>query len=172
MVFQGVGRVVGGADDGDAVGGEDAVGGQGWGGEARVGFRPDARRVGLVDQQVDAEVTAQLQVRPVVERIADQRGDGAREGEELVVVAGGVAGDEVLRHARGAQGAPLVVVAAEPDLREVGELPVGRDLVGREVAVVIEDRLLRRVLEVETPGPRIGQEEVVGQERLGERHGG
>ena len=55
---------------------QDAVGAQIAGGEPGVGPLPDSRRAALVEQLVEAEVTLQLQVRPVVERVAQ----GVRHG--------------------------------------------------------------------------------------------
>ena len=47
------------------------------------------------------------------------------------------------------------MVAAKPDFREVGEAVVVRDLGGRQMAVVIIDRLGLRVGVVELAGSRI-----------------
>jgi hypothetical protein len=57
------------------------------------------------------------------------------------------------------------MVAVEPDLGDILKLPVLGNLVGRQVAVVVDDGLRRGVLVVE--GARGGrlQQEVVGQER-------
>ncbi len=164
VVLERVRRIVGGADHGDLVGGEDAVGGEGRRGQFRVGELPDLGRVGLVDGQVDAEETAQLEMRPVVEGVAHQLRHHAAVGEELVVVGGGRAGDEVLVHARRAQGPPLVVVARQPHLGEVGEAPVRRDLVGRQVAVVVVDRPVLRDLVVKAARGRGGEQKIVVEE--------
>jgi len=59
------------------------------------------------------------------------------------------------------------VVAAEPDLKEVFELVVRGDLVGREVAVVVEDGLGGGVVFVERARPRRVEEECVWEELLG-----
>jgi hypothetical protein len=51
-----------------------------------VGSLPDFRGVCLVDQEVDPEIPAQFEVRPMVERVADQLGHRARERDELLIV--------------------------------------------------------------------------------------
>ena len=162
-MFERVSGVIGGADDCHFAGGEDALGGEGGGGELGVGEFPDLGRVGLVDEQLDAEVAAELEVRPVVKRITHQLRNDAAEGEELVVVGGG-AGDEVLINAGCAHGPPLVVIAAEPDFGEVAELFVRRDLIGREMAVVVVDRLCLCDVVVEAARGLGSEQEVVVEE--------
>jgi len=64
----------------------------------------------------------------------------SRPRQELLVrrsVACGIA----LIHAVGSHGAPFIVIALKPDLKQVGELAVGRNVRGRNMAVVIENRL-------------------------------
>lgn len=99
---------------------------------------PDGGGGFFVEEGGDVEVTAELEVGPVVEWIAEGFGDGARPGEEFVVGIG-VASDEVFGDAVCAHGAPFVVVALEPELGEVGESAVGGDVVWGEVGVVIND---------------------------------
>ena len=88
---------------------------------------------------LDAEEHRKLHVRPDVQRVADGGLDAVRIGAELLA-RGRVAGDQALRHAAGAHQAPFVVVAAEPDLRDVREDLVLEDLLRRKVAVVVDDR--------------------------------
>jgi len=141
-------------------------------GVASVGLLPNLGGVGLIDEEVDAEIAAQLEVRPVMQRIADGLRDGAGVGEELVVVAGDFAGDEILGHPVGAHGPPLVMVPGEPDLGEILELPVGGDLLGRQVAVIVENGLRRGVLVVE-PSRGLGrEEEIFVEKRSRGGHGG
>ena len=100
-----------------------------------------------VQHAVVAEEGVQLQIGPVVHRVADGHGQSLSELLETLAV-GLVAGDVLLRHAVGAHDAPLVVVAevaavrvaaAQPDLSDVVEAAVLVDLTGRNVAVVIAD---------------------------------
>ena len=122
----------------------------------------------LVEQIVDAEVTLQLQVCPVIQRIAQAARHGRRPGEELLI-GRRVAGAEALGHAVGAHGAPLVVIALEPDLEEVVEAPVAGHVGRRQVAVVVENRLPRRMLVIEPARRGAVEQEVVGDETHGER---
>ena len=88
---------------------------------------------------------------PVIERIAQGVRDRAGPGQEFLVGIG-VAGAVALVDAVGAHGAPLVVVALQPDLGEVAELPVLRDVRGGQVAVVVENRLVLGEGVIEMPG--------------------
>ena len=125
--------------------------------EQGIGLLPDGGRGLLVEQGVDAEVALQFQVGPVVERIAQRVRDRPGEGEEFLVGIG-IAGAERFRGPVAAHRAPLVVIALQPDLVEVGELPVRRDVGRRQVIVVVEDGLRRREVVVEAPG-RLGLEQ-------------
>ena len=84
-------------------------------------------------------------------------------GLELLEVIG-VAGDKALLHAGRPHDPPLVVVAAEPDLGDVLELPVLRDVLGRQVAVVVEDRHLAGVLVVQPLRGLAAQQEILSHE--------
>ena len=86
---------------------------------------------------------------PVVEGVAQQVGHDAREGVELLPI-GRVPGTETLRNTVGAHLAPFVVVAVEPDLRDVLPAGVRGDLGRRQVGVEVDDRQLGRVVEIET----------------------
>ena len=152
--------VVGGADETDAKAEEDVAGAVAGLGEAGVGAGPNRLGGGGGEEEVgDAEDAGEFEVRPVVEGIAEEFGDGVAPSEELGVVVG-VAGDEAFGDAHGAHGAPLVVVAAEPGLGDVGEGAVLGDLLGGEVAVVVDDRAGLGILMVERAGLRRIEEEV------------
>jgi hypothetical protein len=92
---------------------------------------------GLVQEFRDTEVAREFEMCPVVERIAERVRDGARPCDEFVVRRG-AAGAVFFIHAVAAHRAPFVMVAFEPDFKEVTELAVGGDILGRDVAVVIE----------------------------------
>ena len=85
-----------------------------------------------------AEVALQLQVAPVIERVADGLLQGLCPLLELLTIRC-IAGDVVLIYAVGAHLTPLVVVAAQPYLGNVVELSVLGNLLGIDVAVVIYD---------------------------------
>ena len=112
-----------------------------------------------------AERELQLQVRPVVERVAQGLRHRRRPRRELVPV-GRVAGDVALGHARRPHRAPLVVVALQPDLGDRPPLVVVGDLMRRQVAVVVDDRLRPRVLLVEIDRDLAVEEEIVVEEAL------
>ena len=149
VVGQVVDRIVGGADRLDVELVQNSVGVERGLCQRGVGLFPDARRALLVEQFVDPEVAFEFQMGPLVERIAQGVRHGASPCEELVVVRR-VAGAEALFDAVGPHGAPLVVVALEPDLKQVGKAAVGGNVVGRKMAVVVEDRLSLGVLVEQT----------------------
>jgi hypothetical protein len=118
-------------DDRDAIFFQNAVDAElGLGELARWPF-PDGGGAFLVDQVVDAEVAQKLEMAPMVERIAQRVGNGADEGLVFFLVAG-VARAEALRDAVGPHGAPFVVVARQPDVVEIAEAIILRDLLRRE----------------------------------------
>ena len=135
-------------------------------GEERVALLPDAGGGLRAEQAVDAEGHLQLKVCPVVERVAQALRHRRRPGQELVAIVGRT-GDQALVDAVGAHRPPLVMVAGEPQLGEVGEAPVAGDVRRREVVVVVDDRLRRRVAVVELPRAGAVQQEVLGDERRG-----
>jgi len=161
VVGERVGRIVGRADDGDLVGREDVV--HAHRRELRIGLAPDRVSRGRADDDIEPEVPLQLEVRPVVQRVAQRVRDGRAPGVEFLARRR-VAGADALRRAVGAHGPPLVVVAAKPDLREVGEAVILRDELLRQVAVVVVDRLRLGVRVIEGPRSVGLQEKVVVDE--------
>jgi len=156
--------VVGGADGVDVELFEDAEHGEvGVALELFVSGLPYRRRAFGVQGLAYPEVAAQFEVRPVVERVSDEPGDGVRPFEEFVVGLRG-ASDVFLGDAVGAHLPPLVVVAAEPHGREVREAPVVRDFLRDEVAVVVVDRLRRRGLVVKPLRGLAGEKKIVVHE--------
>ena len=100
-----------------------------------------------VQDALVAEEVVQLQIGPVVHRVADGHGQSLSELLEALAI-GLVAGDVLFGHAVGAHHAPLVVVAevaavrvaaAQPDLSNVLKAAVLVDLAGRNVAVIVAD---------------------------------
>ncbi len=102
---------------------------------------------------------------PVIERVPEalrHRGCPRRE----LVVRFGVARAAALRHTVGAHGPPLVVIALQPDFEQVGEAAILGDVARRQVAVIVQDRLICRVVPVK-PSRRFGLEEKIV---VNERH--
>ena len=164
-----VGRVIGGADGAHVEVLEQAAHAQRIGGEQLVAAVVYGVGIGGRQQLADRERAAQLHVGPVVHRVADGVRHHLCPGPELGAVVG-AAGDQLLVDAEGAHHPPLVVVAAEPHLGEVGEAVVVGDLLGRKMAVIVEDRHCARVVEVQAPGSVVAQQKVFAQEVAG--HGG
>ena len=71
-----------------------------------------------VQNALITEKAAQLQMAPVVQRIADGLAQHLSPLQEFVVIAG-VAGDVFFLHSGAAHQPPFVMVAAQPDLRDV-----------------------------------------------------
>ena len=100
-----------------------------------------------VQHAVVTKEGVQLQVGPVVHRVADGHGQGLGKLLETLAV-GLVAGDVLFGHAVGTHHAPLIMIAevaavrvaaAQPHLSDVVEAAVLVDLAGRDVAVVVAD---------------------------------
>lgn len=147
VMLQAVHWIVGRADDLDLHFFQNAVRGECGRGEFSVRNFPDFFGGRLVEQVGDAVITLQFQMRPVIERITERVRNSFGPREKFVVRAG-VAGDEFFRDAVGPHRAPFVMVAFEPDFKKVFELAVARDVARRNVAMIIEDRLVRRELVV------------------------
>ena len=141
VIFQVVRRVVRGADDLDFEFFEQALGREIRGGELRVGFLPNFRG-GLLAQQIrDAEIPFQFEVRPMIQRVAECVRNRFGPGFEFLLRRG-VAGDEFFGDAVGAHRPPFVMVAFQPDFKEVFELAVFGNVFRRQMAVIIKNRLV------------------------------
>ena len=110
-----------------------------------------------VQHAVVAKEHMQLEVGPVVHRVADGHGQSLCKLLEALAV-GLITGDVLLGHTVGTHHAPLVVVAevaavrvaaAQPYLSDVLKAAVLVDLTGRDMAVVVADRHIRSVVVVQ-----------------------
>ena len=133
-----VGGVVGGADHADVGLLDQVAAGKAGLGELCVSEVPDLLGGIAVEDALVAKETLELQVAPLKDGVAHATTQGLGPLLELLA-SGGIAGDEALVNAVGAHQAPLVVVAAQPDLGDVLEALVIPDLLGRDVAVVVDD---------------------------------
>ena len=140
--FKAVGGVVGRAHHLHIHPREDAPRGEVARGKLPIGLLPDPVGRGGLEQFIDAEVAAKLEVGPVEERVAERVGHRRGPGGEFFA-RGGRPGDEVLRHSVGPHRPPLVVIPVEPDGVEVFEPAVLGDVARAQMAVVIDDRLRR-----------------------------
>ena len=155
-----VGGIVGRAHHLDLHPRENAPRGEVARGQLPVGLVPDALRSRLVQEVVDLKVAAELEVRPVEERIAERVRHRLGPGLEFLPRGGG-AGDPLLRDPIGPHGPPLVVVAVKPDGVKVFESPVLRDVARAQVAVVVDDRLLGGNVVIKDGGGIAGEQERV-----------
>ena len=101
----------------------------------------------------------ELQVSPVIQGVADGFSHDLCPLAELFIVRG-IAGDIMLLHTGAAHQAPLVVIGAQPHLGDVFIAHIGVNLLGAEVAVVVDDRALGRVIMIKHPG-RLGREQEI-----------
>ena len=163
VVLQVVGGVVGGAQGPDLAGGNQGAGRALGALQDAVGLVPNGGGAGGVQQLLNAEKAQQLQVGPVVDGVAHQGGHNGGEALEFLL-EGGLAGDVLLGHAAGAHHPPLVVVAGQPGLANVGELLVLVNLLGIQVAVVVEDGHALGILMIEPAGRLAVEQKVIGDE--------
>ena len=84
---------------------------------------------------------------PVIQGIANGLSQTLGPLEKLLLV-GGCAGDIVFVHATGAQKAPFVMVAPQPDLGDVFKPAVLIDFLRIDVAVIVDDRHIFCVVKI------------------------
>ena len=162
-MLQRVGRIIRRANHRHPILFEDGM--HGHFGQPGVGCIPNLLRGGFVQKLGDAEEPFQFEVGPVVERIAQRVRHGAGKGEEFIPVAR-VPRAVFLGHAVGSHRAPFVVVAGQPDLVQVAKRLVGRDLVRRQVTMVIENRFVLGVFEIQFPRHVAVQQKIIGEKRF------
>ena len=130
---------------------------------------PDLFGVGAGQMAVIMEVAAQLQVAPVIKRVA--RGPLQSVGPGLELLKGiGVAGHQTFLRPVGPHQPPFVVVPLQPKLGEIVKDPVLGDLPGTDVTMVIQDGHLLRHCVVQCPGRFGGQQKIFVQKGLGPAH--
>src|SRR5581483_4489511 len=72
-----------------------------------------------------------------------------------------VSRDQFLRHAVGPHPPPLVMVPRQPHFVQVLELPVLRQFIGRQMAVIINNRLARRRSMKQLARDRVRQQKIL-----------
>ena len=97
----------------------------------------------------------------MVERVAHRIGNRLGPLLELLPIGRILARAILLIDPVGAHGAPFVVVAFEPDLRQVVETVIRSHVLGNQVAMVVDDRHLGRMVVVKTLRSLGLQQEVV-----------
>ena len=163
-----VGGVVRRADDVDVELADEGLAAEFGRGELGVALLEDLAGRGGRQELVDAEDALQLQMRPVVERVAHRVGHGLRPLLEGLPRAARAARDVFLRYAVAAHRAPFIVVARvavhQPELGDIAELDVFGNLLRGEMAVVVDDGHLLRMVVVEALRRGGGEHEVVVDE--------
>jgi hypothetical protein len=128
---------------------------------------PDFGSGTFIEKFINAEIALQFEMSPMVERIAEAVRNSGSPSEKFVV-KGSVTGAEGFGDTVGPHGAPLVVIAFEPDLEEVAELAIGGDVRGGKMRMEIEDGERSGKFVIEVAGGGSVEEEVV----VDEGHGG
>ena len=117
-------------------------------GQLLVRLVPNVLRRIWAKQCIDPEATLQFEVRPMVERIAQ----GMRNGRgpcQVLFLGIAVSGNQFFGCAICPHRPPFVMIAFQPNLRQVGKPTVLGNLIGGEVVVKVEDRLVLGVPMVE-----------------------
>lgn len=114
-----------------------------------------------VQQFRHAERGFQFEVRPMVQRVAHRKGNRFCPFLELFPIGRILARAETFVDTVRPHGAPLVMVALQPDFREVFEPVIRGHVFGNQVAMVVDDRHFGRMLVVKTFRRRRLQQEVV-----------
>ncbi len=161
MVVQRVGGVVRGAKHADVMAFQEIV--DAAPGELRVGFTPDGGGRFGIQGLGDAKIARQLEMGPVIERIAQGVGDGRRPGVEFFLRRG-VAGDEALGNSVRPHRAPFIMIAREPEFRQVAKLVIGGNLRRREMIVIIDDGLGRRVAMIKLASRLVAEQKIIVDE--------
>ncbi len=82
---------------------------------------PDFRSGLLIEQFGNAKVALQLEVRPVVEGIAQRVGNSSRPRQEFLV-GRGISRNIFFRDPIRPHGPPFVVISLQPDFKEIREI--------------------------------------------------
>src|SRR5436190_8330440 len=116
VISQIIGRVIRCADCLNAEALKDAPNAKVIRGELRIAVIPYPRGMRFVEQHIHAEVSLQLKVSPVIERIAQRVRHSARVSQEFFIRCG-IARAEGFAYSIRPHCTPFVVIAFEPDLK-------------------------------------------------------
>jgi hypothetical protein len=92
-----------------------------------------------IQQPFDPKMTLQFQVSPVIERVFQGLWHRLTPGHKFFEI-GTVPGDVFLIDSVGPHGPPLVMIACQPALREIGKTGILIDITYRQMTVLIEYR--------------------------------
>ena len=119
----------------------------------------------LVQHIINAKHPLQFQMGPVVKRIANGVGQGFCKGDELFFRVA-VAADQVFIHAVRQHGAPLIMVAPQHQLGNILKATVFSNLLGREMAMIVDNGHFFGGFVIQHPGRFSAQQEIFIHERL------
>ena len=122
-------------------------------------YFPDPLRALRIQEFRDIKVTLQFKMTPVEKRTACKLRQNSCPDKEFLPCRG-IAGDVLLIDSVCPHGAPFVMVCLEPELGEVAEAAVLRDIFRRKMVVVVIDRLDLRVFVIQGPGRFVLQQKV------------
>ena len=157
--FQTVDGIIRSADQADIGGLYEIPDGHRGASQLFIAKLPDLLRGIAVQIALVSEIFPKLQVGPVIERIPDQLRERLRPFLEFFPFRP-VSCDILLRNTVDSHLPPLIVVSAEPDLKDVFEAPVLRDFLRVDMAVIVQDRRIFCVIPVE-PLRRVRREKKI-----------
>ena len=165
MVFERIHRIIGRADDLDLGFFHQTPAGEIWLREKRVAVVVNAPcGFGIEQATVDSKVTRELDVRPMVERVAQQLRHGSGVLLELFPRRR-IAGAETLVDSCRAHRPPLVVVATKPKGGHIVPAHIVRNLLGRQMAMIVDNRQIGRVAVVKLARGGCVEKKVLVDER-------
>ncbi|MNV31654.1 hypothetical protein D3C71_1229690 [compost metagenome] len=129
MIFKAVGRIICRADDLNTGLLNELPRAEASAGESLVRPLPDGRSVLGVQNVRNSEVAPQLQMGPMIERIANCRGQRPSKCQELLVIFP-VSGYIPLLYSVRAHDSPFIMIAIEPDLSQIAVRLVLINLLG------------------------------------------
>ena len=149
MVFERIYGIIGGAHRLYIIFAHQAAGGEFRTGEHLVASVIDFVRSGGVEHLVNAEGCLELQMSPMIERIAKSVGESLGPLHEFLARVG-ISGDIALVNSVGSQRAPFIMITAEPEFGDVGESFIFSYLFRRKMAVIVNNGKLFGMLMIET----------------------
>ena len=164
MRLQGICGVICRADDRDPIRRENIMDAHRR--ELRISLLPNFLRRTRIDRGLETEVTLQLKMRPMIQRIAQGVWHG-RTPSLMLFPRRGVTRTKALGHAICPQRPPFIVISPEPDFAEISKLMVVGNLRRRQVTVVIVNRFSGGVGVIQCARRIRLQEKVVVNEGLG-----
>ena len=158
-MFEGVRRIVRGADHHYFEMAKDGMSPQILRFQLGIGLLPDFGSGILIDEEVYPEIPLKFEVAPMIERVAQGIGNGAAPSQVFFVRIR-LPGTIGLPNPIAAHGPPLVVIPFQPDFGQVLKLPVRGHVLRGKVAMIVANGLIPGVL-VEKPAGRIALQEKI-----------